>query len=214
MKNEQAVPEQVIDLIQQKKFIDLSTAEKQMVMLYLSESEYDEMAEAYRIALKNYKTDTDIIPSSLIKQNLDAAFAKKHSSKRPLLLRRVELWKAAAIFICLVSCSLWLMHNNFAKQHLPELVVHDTVYLEKNIRTVQHVRDTVTKHEYVNTPPQLHKGHKNIRNIKEHDTDSVPVTNAGIRTMQSEDLKKVQLYGNGKTMREDGLAKRFAYARI
>ncbi len=219
MNNENLIPDEIINLVNSKTFTNLSAEEKTTVEKFVTAQEYDAMYEACQITKQHF--DDGIQPSYRVKQNLDEAFKQKYQNKKSILLSTIELWKVAAIFLFLFATSLWYFKNNTSLGQSNNLLVHDTILVEKKNNIIQHIIDTVIAYKYVQETSKK-KTQLQIKNIiansdYRHDTASIKAAkdeNIGIRTLQVEDLNKDLPNNNGKSMQEDDLVKRFSFAKI
>jgi hypothetical protein len=219
MNNENMIPDEIINLVNTKAFANLSVEEKKMIEKFVTAQEYDAIHEANQITKQYF--DDNMQPSYQVKQNLDDAFKQKFKNKKSILLSTLELWKVAAVVLFLFVSSLWYFKNNFVPRQSNNLLVHDTIFVEKKNNIIQHIIDTVIEYKYVQDASKK-KTRLQIRNIVmnndyRHDTASIKSAkdeNIGIRTLRVEDLNKDLPNNNGKSMQEDDLVKRFNFAKI
>lgn len=220
MKNEIALPEEIIELLGKKKFTSLSAGEQKMVLDVMPEMEYNELHAAQQNVGQYFDTDNGLHPSAKLKQNLDMAFAQKHPKRKSILLQRVELWKVAAVFLLFFSASAFYLKQNSAAKTTAEILVHDTIFADKNIEVIKHIIDTVVEYKYAEANKEkVQKRTKITVDITDENRDTARVwrvrnADIGIRTLQPEDLIKELPNNNGKSMQEDELVRTFGFARI
>lgn len=220
MKNETALPEEIIELLSKSNFAGLSSGEQQMVRSSMTEMAFNELYAAQYAATQYFEADRKLSPSASLKQNLDIAFRQRHPKRPSVLLQPVALWKVAAVFLLLFSgTALYLNKNNFSNA-TETVFVHDTIFADKKIEVIRHIIDTVVAYQYAATATgKVQKRVKPALPANEENRDTVRVWKArrediGIRTLQPEDLIKDLPNRNGKSMQEDELVRTFGFARI
>lgn len=217
MENETKIPEQILDLIERNNFNQLSDAERKVVLAHITESEFEDLHEAYQNS-RSYFAE-DIEPSAKLKANLSKAFAEKHHKPASVLQYRIEIWKIAAVVIPLLFAGLWTLNHKISAQQIAGIVVHDTIVVQQKIQEVQHIIDTVIAWKEPSAKNAIHQPSATNIIASNHiqDTNLRQVhqrLDIGIRTLQPEDLNRSLVPKNGKSMDEDELLKHFSFAGI
>lgn len=217
MENEINMPEQILDLMEQNSFNQLSDTEKKSVLEHISESEYETLHEAYQNSSSYFSENIE--PSAKVKANLSKAFVEKHHKSASLLQYRIEIWKIAAVLIPLLFAGVWTLNHKISAQQIAGIVVHDTIVVQKKIKEVQHIIDTViawkepaAKKSVVQTSPNNILASNHIQDTNLRQVQQMP--DIGIRTLQPEDFNRSVAPKNGKSMDEDELLKHFSFAGI
>jgi hypothetical protein len=153
----EAIPENILNLIEQKSFDELDDTTRQDVLLYISREEYDSMYHTAKMLVQN-KTEMPQ-PSVAQKDRLMNHFMHNNHTTHGLWRTPVQLWKAASIMILLGAG--WLLHWQTYQQRKVEYVTKlDTVYLEKEVPFK--VYDTVY---YKEEAPASYTSNPSQRNI-------------------------------------------------
>lgn len=217
MENETKMPMQILDLIERNNFNQLSDTEQKVVLEHITESEFEDLHEAYQNS-RSYFAE-DIEPSAKLKANLSKAFAEKYHKPSSVLQYRIEIWKIAAVVIPLLFAGLWTLNHKISAQQIASIVVHDTIVVQQKIQEVQHIIDTVIAWKEPAVKKSIHQ--PSTKNIiaSNHIQDTnlrqrQQMLDIGIRTLQPEDLNRSLVPKNGKSMDEDELLKHFSFAGI
>lgn len=217
MEKEIQIPEQILELLNQKSYQQLSEIERELVLAHLSESEYIELHQASAHSLSYFKDE--IKPSEMVRLQLAKAFAEQHQKPVSVFHYRIEIWKIAAILIPLFFAGIWTFNRQLSAQQLAGIVVRDTIFVQQKIKDVQHIIDTVIEYRELAVKQKVKASRK--QNIDAHylaqDTNLYRLQqqlNIGIRTLQAEDLNKSLEPKNGKSMEQDELLKHFSFAKI
>ncbi|MES2479124.1 MAG: hypothetical protein V4561_08555 [Bacteroidota bacterium] len=217
MEKETKMPMQILELIERSNFNQLSDIDRKSVLEHISESEYEELREAYHNGRSYF--DEDVEPSAHVQSNLSRAFAEKHNKPTSVLKYRIEIWKIAAVLIPLLFAGLWTLNYRMSAQQIAGIVVHDTIVVQQKIKEVQHILDTVIAWKEPAVKKTIHQpSATNIiasNNIQDTNLRQVQqMLDIGIRTLQPEDLNRSLVPKNGKSMDEDELLKHFSFAGI
>jgi hypothetical protein len=221
MKRQELWTEDIIDLISNKNFAQLTAAEREVVTVQLSAQEYEELHEAYVSGKQYFGSGKEQEPPAGVKQKLDKVFLQLHPKPVPLFARPVVLWKAAAVFLLLFGTSFICLKNKLAETKAVELLVHDTVFVEKNIELIRRLTDTVIEYrEAVVTKERKRADSRSAiaaNYANRQDSNMIRETgnseDIGIRTLQAGDLSK-ELNNSGRSMKEDELVRLFSFTKI
>ncbi len=143
--NIENLPNEIFDWIELGAFKNLSRTQKNLVLEYMSQKEYDEMHEGFQqVHIQGAsKTEINITKHHAhIMQAWDQQYEQKSTQFQ---ITTVWLWKAAAILFAIST--LLLGYKNYSNQIQSHVLVkHDTLFIEKAMQApLQLAYDTMAK---------------------------------------------------------------------
>jgi hypothetical protein len=151
------LPDKIFTLAEQYTFAELSTAEKSLVLQYISEEDYTELQEGFTIANANAPLTKNNFEES--KASILTAMQSSITPAKMTVFTNARLWQAAAVLFAISSLSLWLNNSkpvaNSDTVTIQKVLVHDTI-LQQQAPLIQTIKDTVylTKVETKYLPTQ------------------------------------------------------------
>ncbi len=190
------IPAPIFDLIEQRSFDTLSAADQELVLQYMTQSEYKSMYKTAQLLKQEAPALSSVNRAQ--KDKLMQQFVSRKQPIRPLWNTPIQVWKAAAIFLLLGAG--WLVHwQTYQRKHIEYVTQLDTVYLEVPVK----IYDTVYYKEEGNVSFASHQK-RNIPSEK----SSVGQT----RTHRKEDL--VEPARRGTSAKDDSLIQSFKFATL
>jgi len=156
----------ILDLLETKNFEKLTVKEQEMVLLEMSESEYQErrnMIVAATILVKEEKDMLQPNPATLLMAQQKMS-GKKKSGAVMIFQHKTPTWMTAAAVVLLLF-GLWGMKQSAPETEVILETIHDTVYQEKVVtEQVELPSDTVVKYVYLNQPEVIYETVDNTDN--------------------------------------------------
>jgi hypothetical protein len=145
--NIEHIPAAIFDWLKSSDFSALSAARQAEVLAHISMEEYEELhrvaADLHQFQATKVKTDRRLLKKDLM-ERFDAQYPQT-GRRGPVNIRPLQVWKAAAVFLLVVSglLSYGLLHGMNAGAPA-RLTTVDTVYITKEVAAAsQKLFDTV-----------------------------------------------------------------------
>lgn len=212
------MPSHILEHIGSKSFAQLSSAEQQEVLQYLTREEYDAFHEAASLA-HDWEREAPQ-PDPAIGQHLQQQFEKRYNKERPsVMLYPVQLWKVAAVFLLMAGAGTWLLLQAKGKQevtyitlkdtvYVPSfasgdqaLKIYDTVYIKEQDRTV---KKEVRHRAGIVTAPESH----------EETTAYVPAAIPGLHMLTIREKDALSNRPKGNSIKDDSLLQHYRFVRL
>jgi hypothetical protein len=209
--NFEKTPTVIFDWIEKFSFEELTVSQKEEVLNYFSESDYEQMHHTSLSVKAVSKNDSDfnLHRKEFVMHRFDAYHLKKSNTFS--LWYNANLWQAAAIFLFLISG--WLFYHVFdlkKEQALRVIASVDTVYIEREVAsTPEIVHDTVYYYKEVRTVSEKVKS--NSDNLFRDDAIQI------LGKLESRPLIELEAFNNstlGNSMKDDSLLRKFNFVSM
>lgn len=212
-KNFDNIPAEVFDWMQNCSFNKLDAQQQDIVKHYFSIEEYDDLHLA-TIGISNSLMVAESADDE-IKSNLMARFNKHHHPKQKSIKLQKPLiyWQAAAMLLLILS--IWLFNKNFGLQNLKnasQLLLTDTVYVDRLVSQAPVVlHDTVYRYKYIKTETNHQDEVNDVHNLPltqpEHNYENIPA-------MRIKELGNATNITKGNSMKDDSLLKKYNFVSM
>lgn len=197
MKNIDNCPDELVNLLQTKSFNQLKEEEKELVLSYLSQEEYENYFYASN-SLKVLFDEDETVP-----EKFHQFFSEQKKPKQFVL--QLQAWHLAASFILISSLWIW----SLKLKSKPEMIVqnvHDTIYLSNaNSPEISKIYDTIFIHKNIITERKSKTFKKDTAAIFENKSNE---------EIQINQLNALRNKRKNKGIKGDSLLKNFEFVRI
>jgi hypothetical protein len=199
MKNIDNCPNEILELLQTTSFSQLNQLEKEMVLMYLNEVEYED----YRISLNELKIELNEQDDEVIPSIFHQTFESK-KEKKPFVLH-IQAWQLAASLILIGGLWIWTLKHK-SNQEPVAINSKDTIYLSNNsnIESIK-VYDTIFIKKTIIS--------KKKSAITKKDT-ALNYNNKSNEEIQIDQLNAIRNQRKYKGIKGDSLLKNFEFVRI
>ncbi len=199
MKNIDNCPNEILELLQTTSFSQLNQHEKEMVLKYLNEDEY----ENFRISLNEFKLDFKDEEEEEIPAIFHQTFESKKENK-PYFIK-IQAWQLAASLILIGGLWMWTLKIK-GNQEPVAINSKDTIYLTANTNP-----ESIKVYDTIFIKKTIISEKKSA--ITKKDT-ALKNDNNSNEEIQIDQLNAIRNQRKYKGIKGDSLLKNFEFVRI
>ncbi len=199
MKNIDNCPNEILELIQSTSFSKLNKHEKDMVLMYLNEAEYED----FRISLNELKLDFKENDEEEIPAIFHQTFESKNQKKSFVL--HIQAWQLAASLILIGGLWMWTLKIK-GNQEPVAINSKDTIYLTANTSP-----ESIKVYDTIFIKKTIISEKKSA--ITKKDT-ALKYDNKSNEEIQIDQLNAIRNKRKYKGIKGDSLLKNFEFVRI
>lgn len=199
MKNIDNCPNEILELLQTKSFSQLNQHEKEMVLMYLNEDEYED----FRFSLNEFKINFKENDQEEIPPIFHQTFESK-KKKKPFVLH-IQAWQLAASLILIGGLWMWTLKIK-GNQEPVAINSKDTIYLTANTNP-----ESIKVYDTIFIKKTIISEKKSAISKKDTALKNDNKTNEEIQIDQLNAIRNKRKY---KGIKGDSLLKNFEFVRI
>jgi hypothetical protein len=206
------IPDELFNLVESKAWQMLSEVEKQKVLKYLTEEEYNSLHFTFNETKIYFHDHKNIKAPESLSVNLERKFNNHHKKNY-----MVPLWQVAAILVVMFGTFLYVLKNQNTIEKQIVNTIHDTLYVPQIAEADKKETDTIIIYKYITVPNNYHKnksGKLNATSTSILNASTKEVREPLIRTLSPDEIKNCIKNKNSKSMFEDTLYHKIGYASI
>jgi len=196
--------EKIERLLQTKEFLELTPAEKELVLAQISETDYSDMMELHIRARAT--RNEEIAPPLSLKEKLDKALARRRPT--PIDLRtRLPLYQVAAVALLFLVVGMAINYSSETPLRVVTNTIREVKYINRPVKQVQYIvisaKDAQKLQPIEQTKPQV-----STNDNQTSYSEITPETNPEILRKQeivTNNIQRALNEKNGVSVGEDSL---------